>query len=238
MSGLANHKVILQKYGLDGEDEMFCYQMLSRMKSDCDYYLGYGHRHAKHLWASSEEAQIECMKALWESIPKDRKPEWLTRHDLAQYESALVGLGATVYHAYRRRWIASEEVKEQAAAYRKNNPGLCLDNSGWSGCKFYYKALNGGSTAVVSLRLLPEYFTGDESVKALTEDERWKAYDELLLRGYKAHEYLLDGVQMFGPIVRERYMARAVDNVLSNAQANAMAKALDGGIEVELELEL
>lgn len=29
----------------------FQYKMLDRMKSDCEYYLGYGNRSTKYLWA-------------------------------------------------------------------------------------------------------------------------------------------------------------------------------------------
>lgn len=47
---------------LNAEPE-FRYRMLSRMKSDCEYYLGYGGRSANHLWALDEAKQIEYMKA-------------------------------------------------------------------------------------------------------------------------------------------------------------------------------
>ena len=42
---------------LNAEPE-FRYRMLSRMKSDCEYYLGYGGRSANHLWALDEAKQI------------------------------------------------------------------------------------------------------------------------------------------------------------------------------------
>ena len=67
----------------------FRYMMLSRMKSDCDYYLGYGNRSTNHLWAGDEKAQLENMKALWNSFPEEDKPEWLTWEELIEYEKQM-----------------------------------------------------------------------------------------------------------------------------------------------------
>lgn len=64
----------------------FRYMLLSRMKQDCDYYLGYGNRSTNHLWAGDEELQIACMKTLWNSFPDEDKPEWLTWEELLEYE--------------------------------------------------------------------------------------------------------------------------------------------------------
>lgn len=61
-----------------GHDECFRYQLLDRLKLDCNYYLGYGNKNPKNLWAGSEKEQIEAMETLWNSFPEDRKPEWLT----------------------------------------------------------------------------------------------------------------------------------------------------------------
>ena len=73
------------------EDAEFRYRLLSRMKSDCNYYLGYGGRHAGHcLWAHNEEAQIEIMKELWNSFPAAGKPEWLTYEQILAYEKEMV----------------------------------------------------------------------------------------------------------------------------------------------------
>lgn len=68
----------------------FRYQLLDRMVSDCKYYLGYGNRHPKYLWAGNEEDQIKLMKSLWDSFPVDQKPEWLTWGDILEYESLIV----------------------------------------------------------------------------------------------------------------------------------------------------
>ena len=67
----------------------FRYMMLSRMKQDCDYYLGYGGRSANHLWAGNEFNQIMNMKALWETFKPEDNPEWLTKDELKDYASQM-----------------------------------------------------------------------------------------------------------------------------------------------------
>ena len=63
----------------------FRYMMLSRMKSDCDYYLGNGNRSTNHLWAGNEVDQISNMIALWNTFEPEDSPEWLTLDELIEY---------------------------------------------------------------------------------------------------------------------------------------------------------
>ena len=63
------------------------YRLLSRLKADCDYYLGAGGRAEKHLWAGSVEAQIAKMRELYDVLSE--KPEWLTEQDIDRYESQM-----------------------------------------------------------------------------------------------------------------------------------------------------
>lgn len=72
------------------KDYSFEYQLLDRLKMDCDYFLGYGGRDEKHLWAGSAEAQIAKMRELYDVLPE--KPEWLTEHDIDRYYNAMSGL--------------------------------------------------------------------------------------------------------------------------------------------------
>ena len=72
------------------EEQKFNYQMLSRLKMDCDYYLGNGDRYAKHLWAGNEQEQINEMKKLWNSFTEDKKPEWLTYEQILEYEKLMI----------------------------------------------------------------------------------------------------------------------------------------------------
>jgi hypothetical protein len=70
--------------------ESFRYQLLSRLQSDCNYYLSNGNRSKKHLWAGDETEQIITMKQLWNSFSIDDKPEWLTWEDILNYENQMV----------------------------------------------------------------------------------------------------------------------------------------------------
>lgn len=65
----------------------FEYQMLARLKSDCDYFLGPGGKHTKFLWALDVNAQIDAMKTLWKKLPI--KPEWLTWDKILDYEQKM-----------------------------------------------------------------------------------------------------------------------------------------------------
>lgn len=64
----------------------FRYRLLDRMRSDCEYYLGYGNRAEKYLWAGNVATHIEYMKAIWNSFPDDCKPVWLTYDEILEYE--------------------------------------------------------------------------------------------------------------------------------------------------------
>ena len=65
-------------------EDKFNYQMLDRMKSDCEYFLGNGNRNPKHLWALEVDGQINAMKCTWKLLKE--KPEWCTWEDILEYE--------------------------------------------------------------------------------------------------------------------------------------------------------
>lgn len=70
-------------------DACFRYMLLSRMMSDCNYYLGFGCKSPKRLWAGEEKEQIAYMKAIWNSFPEDAKPEWLSFQEILDYEKQM-----------------------------------------------------------------------------------------------------------------------------------------------------
>lgn len=76
-----------------GEVSEFDYMMLSRLQSDCEYYLGYGNRSERNLWAGSVKGQIKEMKRIWDSLPEDKKPEWLSMEDILEYERKMTDGG-------------------------------------------------------------------------------------------------------------------------------------------------
>ena len=81
--------VILGRENEPTKDEKFRYMMLSRLKQDCDYYLGNGNRYSGHLWAKNEADQIQEMKDRYNTFSVDKKPEWLTWDDILRYESLM-----------------------------------------------------------------------------------------------------------------------------------------------------
>ncbi|WP_333980532.1 LPD11 domain-containing protein [Bacillus pumilus] len=70
--------------------DTFRYQLLSRLQTDCNYYLGNGNRNCNSLWAENENEQIKTMKELWESFSSTEKPEWLTWGDILTLESRMI----------------------------------------------------------------------------------------------------------------------------------------------------
>lgn len=68
----------------------FTYMMLDRLRSDCDYYLGCGRRYEGHINGKNGINTIAKMKELWNSLPLDGKPEWLTLEDIAEYEQEML----------------------------------------------------------------------------------------------------------------------------------------------------
>lgn len=73
------------------ERDSYNYQLLSRLRSDCDYYLGACAEHGvdmdaaqKHLWAGSIEAQVSKMRELYAQLPEP--PEWLSADGIDRYE--------------------------------------------------------------------------------------------------------------------------------------------------------
>lgn len=75
-----------KKYFEDNNDPEFLYQMLSRLESDCKYFLGNGYE--KNLWALSITEQISAMKEIYNKL--DEKPEWLTMEQINEYENKMI----------------------------------------------------------------------------------------------------------------------------------------------------
>lgn len=68
-------------------DYRFEYMLLDRLRCDCEYYLGYGERCARQLWALDEQKQIDKMRELYDLVPE--KPEWLTREQIDAYAAQM-----------------------------------------------------------------------------------------------------------------------------------------------------
>jgi len=68
--------------------QQFQYMMLSRLQSDCKYFLGYGKRSIRNLWADNIVEHIAEMKRLWNELII--KPEWLSLEKIIEYENNML----------------------------------------------------------------------------------------------------------------------------------------------------
>lgn len=81
----------------------FNYQLLGRLKSDCDYYLGMGNRNPDKLWAKNEIDQITKMLEIYDSLPQ--KPEWLTKEQILDYSEKMNVPALEAYERYKPQWV-------------------------------------------------------------------------------------------------------------------------------------
>lgn len=89
ISNIEKHYLKESNEDILGKGDEFRYQLLDRLKSDCDYYLGNGNRNDKHLWAGNVKDQIQTMKDLYNSFSDDKKPEWISLEDIDNYEKEM-----------------------------------------------------------------------------------------------------------------------------------------------------
>lgn len=75
------------------------YRLLSRCLSDCEYFLGNGNFHEKHLWAGKVEDHIAKMRELWDLLPETEKPAWLSMEEISEYERRMI-LGRKIHEEY------------------------------------------------------------------------------------------------------------------------------------------
>lgn len=77
----------------------FRYQLLDRLWTDCAYFLGYGGRHSKYLWAGNVMDQITYMREIWNSFSEEEKPMWLSAEQIDSYEAQMQAEDKTVSHS-------------------------------------------------------------------------------------------------------------------------------------------
>lgn len=65
------------------------YQLLDRLRVDCNYFLANGERNPVQLWGQSVEGHIAAMKRLYNSFPADIRPDWLTAEDIDRYSEEM-----------------------------------------------------------------------------------------------------------------------------------------------------
>lgn len=72
------------------EEYRFEYMMLDRLRSDVEYFLGWGKRmRFDRLVDASPQCHIDEMKKLYDLLPV--KPQWLSYEKILEYEKELTG---------------------------------------------------------------------------------------------------------------------------------------------------
>ena len=121
--------------GQDSDD----YRLLSRLKDDCDYFLGAGGRAEKHLWAGNVREQIAKMRELYAALPDE--PEWLTMEDIDRYAQRMEPpYEVVVYHHfengvderldYQTLAEAEQAAQKYVAGTMEGEDGFAYDGAG------------------------------------------------------------------------------------------------------------
>ncbi len=153
------------------KDNEFNYMMLSRLKSDNDYFLGYGNRNENNLWATNVEDQIIEMKRLWNILTV--KPEWLSMEDILNYEKQMTDSNkntnkniSTLISDYKNPYEVNRAIEalldSKENDFTPNEIEFISNYSGYGGLE------KQGSFSDEELKgLLYEYFTPDAVVKKM-----------------------------------------------------------------------
>ena len=134
---------VLVRFELDGKDVTFRSMMLSRLKADCDYFLGYGNRFEGHLWAKNVEDHVACMKALWLSLVDDGVVSWFPYKEILEYEGkmksveVLFTFGTAEQFPFELGYVSITAPSVQMAVeeFRRHYPDV---NDGLLNCADYY----------------------------------------------------------------------------------------------------
>ena len=99
------------------KDFSFEYQLLDRLRADCEYFLGSGQRNERHLWAGTVREQIAKMRELYHALPE--KPDWLTKDAISSYERRMAPrYQVIVYHRTENGFDEKPEYQTQEEAER------------------------------------------------------------------------------------------------------------------------
>ena len=129
----------LESIGATLEQRSDDYRLLSRLKADCDYFLGAGGRAEKHLWAGNVREQIAKMRELYDALPE--KPEWLTMEDIDRYAQRMEPpYEVVVYHHFENGFDeqldyqtlakAEQAAQKYVAGTMEGEDGFAYDGAG------------------------------------------------------------------------------------------------------------
>ena len=129
----------LESIGATPEQGSDGYFLLSRLKDDCEYFLGAGRRAEKHLWAGTVREQIAKMRELYAALPE--KPEWLTQEDIDRYAQRMEPpFEVVVYHHFENGFDerldyqtlaeAEQAAQKYVAGTMEGEDGFAYDGAG------------------------------------------------------------------------------------------------------------
>ena len=129
----------LESISTTPEQDSDDYRLLSRLKADCDYFLGAGGRAEKHLWAGNVREQIAKMRELYAALPE--KPEWLTQEDIDRYAQRMEPpFEVVVYHHFENGFDerldyqtlaeAEQAAQKYVAGTMEGEDGFAYDGAG------------------------------------------------------------------------------------------------------------
>lgn len=129
----------LESIGATPEQGSDDYRLLSRLKADCEYFLGAGGRAEKHLWAGNVREQIAKMRELYAALPE--KPEWLTLEDIDRYAQRMEPpYEVVVYHHFENGFDerldyqtlaeAEQAAQKYVAGTMEGEDGFAYDGAG------------------------------------------------------------------------------------------------------------
>ena len=129
----------LESIGAMPEQGSDGYFLLSRLKADCEYFLGAGGRAEKHLWAGNVREQIAKMRELYAALPE--KPEWLTQEDIDRYAQRIEPpFEVVVYHHFENGFDerldyqtlaeAEQAAQKYVAGTMEGEDGFAYDGAG------------------------------------------------------------------------------------------------------------
>lgn len=129
----------LESIGAMPEQGSDGYFLLSRLKADCEYFLGAGGRAEKHLWAGNVREQIAKMRELYDALPE--KPEWLTQEDIERYAQRMEPpYEVVVYHHFENGFDerldfqtlaeAEQAAQKYVAGTMEGEDGFAYDGAG------------------------------------------------------------------------------------------------------------
>lgn len=129
----------LESISTTPEQDSDDYRLLSRLKDDCEYFLGAGGRAEKHLWAGNVREQIAKMRELYAALPE--KPEWLTPEDIDRYAQRMEPpYEVAVYHHFENGFDerldyqtlaeAEQAAQQYVAGTMEGEDGFAYDGAG------------------------------------------------------------------------------------------------------------